>query len=284
MNICWLNTTACQDANRVGGKAAQLSRLAQRHPVPPGFCLTAAGNGAATLTPRRRACLLEAYQRLGRQCGSTQPAVAVRSSAVDEDGQTVSFAGQHETYLNVSGLPAVAQAVQDCLDSALSERARLYRRAHGLDEGPGLAVLVQQFIPADVSAVVFSADPRSGRDDRILINACWGVGESLVGGSLIPDLYVVDKRRLTILQSEIGSKACMSVAHSGGTCQVATPRSLRSEPALSAAQVLALAHLALTLERSQGWAVDLECAFAGERLYLLQCRPITTLPATGVAH
>jgi hypothetical protein len=101
---------------------------------------------------------------------------AVRSFAVDEDGATASFAGQHETYLNIVGADSIVQAVNRCWESARSERALEYRRQQGLSvERLHLAVLVQQLVAADVSAVVFSANPITGNRDEIVINASWGL-------------------------------------------------------------------------------------------------------------
>ncbi len=276
LDIYWLDTPFCRDPLRVGGKAAGLGRLASRHPVPPGFCLAVGQNFKTDSFPREVA---QAYARLGEKCGVPHPAVAVRSSAVDEDGAANSFAGQHESYLNVIGAEAVTEAISRCLDSARTERAQVYRRSHGLEAAAGVAVLVQQLVMADISAVVFSADPRTGDSDRVVINATWGLGESLVGGTVTPDLYVVQKADFVLLRREIADKQRMTVARPAGTCEVQVPRSLRQEPVLVAEQIAALAQLAVTLEASQGRAVDLECAFQKGRLYLLQCRPITTLEA-----
>jgi pyruvate,water dikinase len=277
MNIYWLGTPATQDPHRVGGKAAHLGRLAASHPVPPGFCLAATRTDTGALPAALQAQLAVAYARLGERCGTPQPHVAVRSSAVDEDGQQASFAGQHESYLNIVGPAAVADAIHRCLASAHSERARHYRRAHGLTAEARVAVLVQQLVMADVSAVVFSADPRTGERDCVVINATWGLGESLVSGTVTPDLYLVRKTDLAIITRQIADKALMTVAQPAGTREVSVPRCLRCEPALTETQITALARLALTLEQTEGWAVDLECAYQAGQLYLLQCRPITTL-------
>jgi len=276
MDIYWLDTPACQDPIRVGGKAANLSRLAAAHPVPPGFCLSATQAGDA-LSPALSNRLSRAYAQLGNRCGIRQPAVAVRSSAVDEDGQQTSFAGQHESYLNIIGSHAMMRAVQRCLASVQSERARHYRSAHGLGQEANIAVLVQQLVMADSSAVVFSADPCTGARDRVVINATWGLGESLVGGTVTPDLYVVRKADLAILSHQIALKTQMTLAHPEGTREVAVPQCMQREPALDDAQIQKLARMARALEANQGWPVDLECAYQDKRLYLLQCRPITTL-------
>ncbi len=274
--IHWLENPDCQDAAQVGGKAANLGKLAATHPVPPGFCFTPEKPGPRGLSADHYEELVAAYNQLAARCGAPEVRVAVRSSAVDEDGRQTSFAGLHDTYLNVTGPGAVAAAVRRCLASARTPRAQHYRRALGLPAEAEVAVLVQQLVVADVSAVVFSADPRSGARNRILINATWGLGESLVGGTVTPDLYVVRKRDLALLSRQIAEKTCMTVADPEGVREVPVPGCMQREPALDTARIKALAALARTLEARQGWPVDLECAFQGDRLYLLQCRPITT--------
>jgi pyruvate,water dikinase len=233
---------------------------------------------APDLPPALREPLIAAYQRLGMLCGTAQPCVAIRSSAVDEDGSSASFAGQHETYLNVSGEAAIAPAVVRCWESAFTGRAHAYRDRHGLAAAtPQLAVLVQHLIPADVSAVVFSADPVSGSREEVLITASWGLGESIVGGTVTPDVYTVRKEDLLILSRRISDKLLMAVPAPGGTREVAVPRFLQRRSALDDTQVCAMARLALDLEVAMGRAVDLECAWKAGELFLLQCRPITTL-------
>ncbi len=279
MKFYWLDQATCQDPRHVGGKAAQLSRLAARYPVPPGFCLAASSPRSVPPTKSWQVHLIQAYERLGERCGQQQPSVAVRSSAVGEDGQATSFAGQHETFLNISSPQPVIEAVQRCIASVDNKRSRAYRRFKGLaEQDVRIAVLVQQFIQADASAIVFSADPRTGECDRVAINAAWGIGESLVSGTVTPDLYLIHKADLAILTSQVADKTCMTVAYPGCVREAPVPRSLRQEPALSPEQIIALARLAISLEEQQGWPVDLECAFKDQKLFLLQCRPITTLP------
>jgi phosphoenolpyruvate synthase/pyruvate phosphate dikinase len=202
----------------------------------------------------------------------------VRSSAVDEDGEAASFAGQHETFLNIVGADSIVKAVTRCWESARAERALEYRRRQGLSvESLKLAVLVQQLVASDVSAVVFSANPITGNREEILINASWGLGESIVGGTVTPDTFVVRKSDLAITGRIIVDKQRMTVAIPGGTKEVDVPRFLRDQASLDDEQVIEMAQLALTLEATMSYPVDMECAFAGGKLYLLQCRPITTL-------
>lgn len=274
---------ACGDPARVGGKAAHLSRLAARHRVPAGFCLTAAAYRpdhppGAPLPADLETGLAAAYEALSRSCGIPDVPVAVRSSALDEDGELASFAGQHETELNLVGIDAVLAAVARTWASARNERALAYRRQQGLEiEGVRLAVLVQQLVLADTSAVVFSANPISGNRDEVVVTASWGLGESLVSGTVTPDTWVVRKANLAVNEERIGAKERMTVAVPGGTREVTVPRLLRERTSLGGARITELARLAVKLEEEMGRPVDIETAYAGELLYLLQCRPITTL-------
>ena len=140
-----------------------------------------------------------------------------------------------------------------------------------------LAVLVQQLVTADTSAVVFSANPISGNRDEVIVTASWELGESVVSGTVTPDTWVVRKADLTVKEERIGAKERMTVAVDGGTQEVTVPRLLREKASLSRTQVAELAGLAVGLEARMGQPVDVEAAYSGEHLYLLQCRPITTL-------
>lgn len=285
MNLVWLGQPECHNPALTGGKAANLSRLAATYPVPPGFCLTAAAVDPqdfcadnAELSESVRKMLSEAYRRLTEQGKSEWPGVAVRSSAADEDGQTASFAGQYETYLNVKGEEAVVQAVKKCLSSACSERVQTYRRQQGLrTDQIRIAILIQQMIPADVSAVVFSVNPVTGNSDEVIINANWGLGESIVGGTVTPDTYTVRKSDLVVTERQIARKQCMTVPSPGGTREVRVPVLLSKAPVITDIQAVEMARLAIALEQEMGWPADIECAWKNEKLYLLQCRPVTTL-------
>jgi phosphoenolpyruvate synthase/pyruvate phosphate dikinase len=287
-DILWLGQDACHDCTLVGGKVANLSRLAAAYAVPSGFCVPTTaliagvsdtgGAPSLALPPMLRKTLAAAYRRLAELTDEPQPRVAVRSSAADEDGSDASFAGQHDTYLNIAGDDAVMEAVARCWASAHTERAYEYRRQHGLPRDQiRLAVLVQRLVPADVAAVVFSANPVTGNRGEVLINASWGLGESIVGGTVTPDTYVINKASGATTERHIADKRRMTVAVPGGTREVDVPRFLRSAPSLNELQVTAMADLARSLEATMGWPVDIECAVHDESLYLLQCRPITTL-------
>lgn len=277
-HIRWLGDGDCHHEAVVGGKAASLSRLASLHTVPPGFAIPAfpAGQGSLPVTLVRAIEL--AYRTLADGCGARHPAVAVRSSALDEDGTDSSFAGQHDTYLNIRGVDAVLDAVHRCVQSAASSEALAYRRQRALSvDDVRMAVLVQQLVPSDVAAVVFSANPITGSRDEVMINSNWGLGESIVGGSATPDTFVVHKQGLEVSWREIARKDRMTVMTETGTAEADVPLDLQTASSLDDAQIREMAQLALMLENAVGHAVDVECAIAGHALYLLQCRPITTL-------
>ncbi len=269
MNLLWLGDPKSFDVSLVGGKAANLSRLARLyHRVPDGFSLPVTVMDEAHPLDLRDEITAAISDLMA--CHSLPDFIAaVRSSAVDEDGATASFAGQHETYLNIVGADAIIEAITRCWESAYSERALEYRRQQGLSvKRPQLAVLVQQLVASDVSAVVFS---------EIMINASWGLGESIVSGTVTPDTFIVRKSDLAITSRTIADKQHMTVSTPGGTHEVDIPRFLRVQVSLNDEQVVEMAKLALTLEVTMEYAVDVECAYASGELYLLQCRPITTL-------
>ena len=285
IDIVWLGEPGSHDAQRVGPKAAHLSTLTASCQIPPGFCISAdtyrrAGK-LGCLPSELRSEVSDAYAELAQHNATSDPSVAVRSSAVDEDGPLASFAGQHETLLNIRGTDALLEAIEETWESARSDTALAYRASHGLAvDDIGLAVLVQQLVASDVSGVMFSANPVNGRRNEMVISASWGLGESIVGGTVTPDNWIVEKTSLNLSEEIISDKRRMTVAVEGGTREVDVPRFLREQPSLSAEQIEEVARLGRRLEEVKGWPVDIEFAYADEQLYLLQCRPITTLDST----
>ncbi|MDP6702393.1 MAG: PEP/pyruvate-binding domain-containing protein, partial [Candidatus Latescibacteria bacterium] len=210
MKIAWLEDASCQDVACVGGKVANLSRLAAAHRVPTGMCLTTAAyaawldSGGGAWPDALRDELAMRYAEMAARCHSEAPQVAVRSSAIDEDGQGASFAGQYETYLNIVGIEAVAEAVSRCWASTRSEQVLEYRRQNGLPvDDVQIAVLVQQMVAADMAGVAFSANPINNNRGEVVINMSWGLGESIVGGTVTPDTYIVDKGDLVVKERQI---------------------------------------------------------------------------------
>lgn len=283
MLIIWLDEAACQDVALSGRKAANLSRLAAKYPVPPGFCLTTQAHAlwttesdAESLPVEIHELLARSYFGLAQHSRETPLRVAVRSSAIGEDGQEASFAGQYATYLNVSGLDEVADAVTRCWASAQTEWVRGYQQYRGhAAPSPGMAVLVQELVPADVAFVAFSAHPVTGDPNEVVINANWGLGESIMDGAVVPDTYIVRKSDWALTTQTIAEKQRMTVIRSAGAEEVSTPRLLRRQPTLTVRQAQVIAQLATQLESEFDWPVDIEGAYVADTSYLLQCRPIS---------
>lgn len=233
-------------APEAGGKARGLSRLLKMGlQVPEGFVVIGASE---TALPKD---LETAYRELGRG------AVAVRSSAVEEDGAESSYAGQLDTVLGVDGEEALRHAVSRCAASLEGERVRAYSKAAGETNGHGMAVVVQRMVDAHAAGVVFTADPVTSDRGRIVIDAVSGFGESLVGGQITPDHFVVDRQGGKLLESEpAGDSSVLSERH----LEMLTTEALRAEAEWGG--------VPLDLE----WALDRDGT-----LYWLQARPITTL-------
>ena len=267
--ILWLEDPAATSARRTGGKAAALAGLAGRLPIPPAFVVVGDVDPVAVQL---------AYAVLSERGGSDEAVVAVRSSAADEDGLDASFAGQHETILGIRGIDELLAAIDACRASGHSERARHYRRANGLTApGAPLPVLVQLLVPADAAAVVFSVNPVTPRSGEVLVNAAYGLGESIVGGTVTPDEWALRRASLDVARRTIADKRRMTVRAPGGSREVDVPAPLRRLPSITDAQARGAAALALDLEHELGFPVDLEVAWTGDDLHLLQARPITTL-------
>jgi pyruvate, water dikinase len=235
------------------------------------------------------AALRAAYRNLGERTGAAGPSVAVRSSATAEDLPGASFAGQQDTYLNVRGEDALLDACRRCYASLFTDRAISYRENHGFEHlKVGLSVGVQLMVRADLggAGVLFSVDTETGFDRVVLINAVWGLGESLVQGAVDPDEYVVYKPLLDppgpipIVDRKLGHKASKLVYGAEGGA------ALRSEPTSEAEraayvladdEILTLARWAAAIESHYGMAMDVEWARDGETgtLYVVQARPET---------
>lgn len=310
-----LDRLAGDELARAGGKAANLgAMLAAQLPVPPGFCITAdayrdiVGTLAPTIAAQLAAVDVEdsaaldaaasavrseivalglpdelasairsAYQAL---CSDEDrlPAVAVRSSATAEDLPDASFAGQQDSFLNIRGVAELLDAVLRCWASLWTARAIAYRRRNGFaDHSVALAVVVQQMVDADVSGVLFTADPISGNRTRTVVNAAWGLGESIVGGLVDPDSWTLD-RDGRVLEQQLADKQRMVVyAADGGTSIQAVPRERRTAASLTAAELKQLVALGQAAAEHFGAPQDIEWALAHGQPYLLQSRPITTL-------
>lgn len=292
----------------VGGKGLSLIRMTQGGlPVPGGFLLTQAffepwledvrqspqWQEALAASPEqlpqrvaavkahcgppefdeaRRKALAEALERLDGRGEATLH--AARSSSPEEDLEGASFAGGYETVLGVTP-DRLEEAIRRCALSCLSERVILYKREHGFDvERPSIAVIVQQQIAAETAGVAFSLNPINNCYDQCVINANFGLGESVVSGRVSPDQFIVDKPSLEILARKTGSKeTSIWLQPDGGTKE--QPDDRRGELCLSDEDVVSLTRMVTDVEAAFGKPMDIEWAFAKDTLYLLQARPIT---------
>ncbi len=290
---------AARDAGlALGTKARELSRLLQAgYPVPPGFVATpaafarfaaandlaaashsqAAAIAAGQMPPSLMSALAAAYAGLGT---GHQP-VAVRSSCALEDLADSSFAGQYDTVLGVVGVDGVATAIKTCWRSAVAPHVQSYAERHGLAAAvEHMSVLVQRLVAAEAAGVAFGVDPVTGDASRLVINASWGLGESVVSGTVIPDTHTVDWRTRQVA-TDVGDKHEKLVFDGGAVVARPTTAHERAVPALSAIAVQHVADLVARLQADYGHPLDVEFAWAHGRLYLLQARPITALASAG---
>ncbi|KFA92173.1 phosphoenolpyruvate synthase [Archangium violaceum] len=309
--VVWFDALSREDVALAGGKGANLGEMTQAGlPVPRGFVVTSEAF-QETLRPLRSRLgelwrsidvddqdslaersaelrelvlqvnlpaalwesVLEAYHHLGGE-----RAVAVRSSATDEDTSATSFAGMHESYTHVVGDEAVLARLRECWASAFGQRVVAYRKSQGLTELPSLAVVVQEMVDSACSGVMFTADPATGDTRRLVIEAAWGLGEVVVGGQVEPDTYTVDKQGPRLLEVRVGHKAfLLERAPGGGDRRVELSEERARKRVLADEEVLTLARLGARVEAHYGSPQDIEWAQQGGRLYLVQSRPITTL-------
>jgi pyruvate,water dikinase len=218
-----------------------------------------------------------AYRKLW---GDEDVPLAARSSATAEDLPGASFAGQQETFLNVRGAGALLEAVRACWASLWTARAIAYRERRGIEPGRvSLAVVVQEMVEAEAAGILFTADPTSGRRDRVVINAAWGLGEAVVSGRVTPDRLAVDRASGRVVSRETADKELMTVYAGSGTEERPVPEALRRRPVLDDETAARLAGYGARIEELYGTSQDVEWALAGGEIFVLQARPITALPA-----
>jgi pyruvate,water dikinase len=252
-----------------GGKAVQLGAgIRAGLPVPDGIALPAPLVAAVAA---RDAAAVERLDAVG--CTLAGP-LAVRSSAVGEDSEQASFAGQHVTRLNVQGGEALVEAVRAIWDSARSEAALAYRRRLGIAGEPQIGVVVQALVVADVAGVLFTVNPVDGADERV-IEAAWGLGEAVVAGLVTPDRYRVSREGRGIERVAGAKTVAIRPGPDGGTIEQGVLADRAGTLCLEDGHLRQLHGLATRCEAVFGGAQDLEWAFAGETLHLLQRRAIT---------
>ena len=311
MAVRWLDDISGDDIDTVGGKAASLGQLwAADLPVPPAFVVTTqtyrsfiestgideelfetvdvasddprlaeaaeTAQRLITETPmpeELREEILTAYSRFDEDT-----AVAVRSSATLEDLEGASFAGQQETFLNVTREDLV-DCVRECWASLFTHRALYYRQEQGFNHHEvDIAVVVQEMVDADKSGVMFTSNPSTGAPE-ITIESAWGLGEAVVSGAVTPDNYIIDRATGELKSKTIADKKVMHVRDSetGKTVEQPVPDDRRSERVLSDAELDALCETGEMIEEYYGKPQDVEWAIESGDVYLLQSRPITTI-------
>ena len=261
MSIVWFDQDV--SSQTVGGKGLRLCRLAKAgFPVPPGFCVPV--EHMDHITTKDIQCALE---RLDNR------AVAVRSSAVEEDAAAASFAGVYLTRLNVNTPEAILQALRDIRESAFTPAALAYRQRCGIHGTPQMAAVVQKFLMPDVSGVLFLRDPVDN-SERIIIEGSWGLGESVVAGTVTPDRWVLS-RDGALISCEVSDKDIAIVAADTGTKAIEIDPHRRRIPCIGETSIRELVELAWACESLFGRPQDIEWAIAESRVWLLQSRPIT---------
>ena len=205
--------------------------------------------------------------------------VAVRSSATAEDLPDASFAGQQDTYLNITGADQVLEATKKCWASLWTARAIGYRARQGIGaEGVALAVVVQFLINAEAAGIMFTANPLNGNRDEAVINAAWGLGEAVVGGAVTPDTLTVSKLTGGLIARETAEKLVMTVRTETGTEEQPVPDSLQKVPVLSDEQAAQLTRYGVEIEELYGMPMDIEWTLADGEFAIVQARPVTAMP------
>lgn len=322
-HIVWLEEVGREDTAIVGGKTANLGELIKNGiPVAPGFATTShcydtfvekAGikqrigeilytinyesqedlaSKAARIrnlfeeaeTPKEiQDIVREAYRQLAQRVGTPELSVAVRSSATAEDLPGASFAGQQETYLNVSDEEELLEKIKKCWSSLYTARAIFYRHEKRFSqEKVALSVIVQKMVNAKTAGVMFTIHPATGDISRIIIDANWGLGETVVLGEVTPDSYVMDKNTMRITERKVVRKTVEMVRDpaTGKTLRRDVPAARQNVACLSNEEILRLAELGLKIEKIYGnpqdieWAIDKDLPYP-HNTYILQSRPET---------
>jgi len=307
----WFADPDAIDHARVGGKGANLGRLTQGgFVVPPGFVVptdaydahiesiksrvtellatvdytdaaqldtvVAEIRGLITATdmpPAVRGEILAAYASLG------DIFVAVRSSGTAEDLEGASFAGLHDTYLDIKGNDALIDAVKRCWASLWTARAVSYRKSQGFTLFPAIAIVVQTMVESEVSGVMFTGNPVNTATDQIMVNASWGLGEAVVSGIVTPDEYIVWHQNLKVLNRTLGGKKVEIVRDHEkgvGVLHRDVPEDRQQVFTLNDDQVAELAGIGLNIQKAyEDFPQDIEWGYADGQFYVLQARPIT---------
>lgn len=315
--ILWFDEIGKDDIAAVGGKGANLGEMARNgFPVPFGFCIGTQAyqehirkleleplmdalshcvqKGSlqeleaisdrirkrideAQMPKQAEQAIREAYRRLA---GMTSLLVSVRSSATAEDLPTASFAGQQETFLSVGTEAQVLYYVKKCWTSLWTPRSVAYRQKNGFShEKVALCVVVQAMVQSEKSGVLFTVNPLTGSAGEMMINASYGLGESIVSGRVTPDTFRISRSGPLVLERQLGSKETQIITGAEGlTTETGVAETLRNVYCLEETELRELLALGLRVESHYGKPQDIEWAIADGKLFLLQTRPITAAP------
>jgi len=319
-NILFFNEIDKSDIPLVGGKGANLGEMTKAHfPVPNGFAVTVAAYDIF-LTENNLAAQINAYiketdinnsdelqktseeiEKLVKRSkvpdsvakdvfkaykqlsGLFKNAyVAVRSSATAEDLPGMSFAGQQATFLNIKGEADLLENVRGCWASLFTARAIFYRAQNKIDTTKvKISVIVQKMVQSDVSGVMFSINPVTNDKDRIIIESVWGLGEMIVQGSVVPDRYIVQKDTFAILSKEISNQHIQLIKKGFDTVETEVPKNKIELQKITDEEIVKLAKLADGLQKHYYFPQDIEWAKEGDKLFIVQTRPVTTIPTKG---
>ncbi|MFH1750554.1 MAG: PEP/pyruvate-binding domain-containing protein [Candidatus Micrarchaeota archaeon] len=207
--------------------------------------------------------------------------VAVRSSATAEDAANASWAGELESYMNIQR-GNLLETVKKCWSSLFTPRAIFYRIEKKLSaQRVSVAVVVQKMVQSDIAGVVFSVHPVTKERNQMVIEAAWGLGESVVAGIVTPDNYIVDKRDLTLVDVAVNEQEKMIARKIEGkkisTITIPVPASLKSKQKMDGKSIIALAKICSGIEKHYGYPQDMEFAMEKGKIYIVQSRPITTI-------
>lgn len=314
-SVVWLDEVGKEDIAIVGGKGASLGEMIHAElPVPSGFAVTAQAfrrfideNGTGEelfkclevdvddpdvlneTEKKAKKFIMEGkipadiedsirskYRELSEREGN-EAFVAVRSSATAEDLPDASFAGQQDTFLNIKGEEDVVEAVRKCWASLYGARAIYYRVKQGFDHSKvNLCAVVQMMVDAEKAGVMFSSHPSTG-EPLTIIEGAWGLGESVVSGTVSPDYYVVDKKNQKITERKIATKNIMHTKNSGKTIEAPVPDDMKNAKVLDDDEIFKLVELGDIVEELYGVPQDVEWAIKDKKVFMLQSRPITTI-------
>lgn len=255
----------CDDTTAVTAASEDIRARIEHEPYPP----------------KLDTALEQAWRELQASSPDNDLEVAVRSSATAEDLPDASFAGQQDTYLNVSSIEQVKQRTKECMASLFTPRAIAYREEQGFDHDEVLiSVGIQKMVDARTSGVMFTVNPANGDRSKVRIEASWGLGEAVVSGEVNPDSFLVDKPVYKIVDRNIQIKEVMTESTATGTEEVPVDDDKRSVPSLTADEIIKLTDLAKAIENYYGDPQDIEWAIeeSGDekQFYILQSRPETT--------